>query len=112
MREGHNVGLVPGGYEEATLTVEDELRIFIKSRKGFIKYALQANYTIRPVLAPNEHKLFWTFRYFQNFRLWLNKVKIPGVIYWNRLYGAFLPRNIDYILVVGKGIRGRTYQPG
>ena len=40
LHEGINIGIVPGGYEEATLTVRDEMRIFIKNRKGFIKYAM------------------------------------------------------------------------
>ena len=30
MREGKNIGLVPGGFEEATITVKDELRVYIK----------------------------------------------------------------------------------
>ena len=37
---GQNIGLLPGGFEEATITVKDELRVYIKDRKGFIKYAL------------------------------------------------------------------------
>lgn len=40
MREGKNLGLLPGGYEEATLTTPDEVRLWINSRKGFIKYSL------------------------------------------------------------------------
>ena len=62
--KGTNIGLLPGGFEEATLTVTDEIRVFIKERKGFIKYALEYNYGIYPVLAVNEHKYFSTFRYF------------------------------------------------
>ncbi len=30
MRQGKPIGLVPGGFEEATLTVVDELRVYIK----------------------------------------------------------------------------------
>ena len=64
MKSGKNIALLPGGFEEATLTVQDQLRVFIKERKGFVKYSLENNYTIYPVLAVNEHKFFWTFRYF------------------------------------------------
>ena len=64
LSKGTNIGLLPGGFEEATLSVTDELRVFIKDRKGFIKYALEYNYGIYPVLAVNEHKYFSTFRYF------------------------------------------------
>lgn len=45
--------MVPGGYEEATLTTPKELRVYIKERKGFIKYALKYGYTIRPVIITN-----------------------------------------------------------
>lgn len=55
------VGLVPGGYEEATLTSPNQIKIYIKERKGFIKYALKYGYAIRPTLVYNEHKAFWTF---------------------------------------------------
>jgi hypothetical protein len=109
MKHKENIGLVPGGFEEATLTVRDELRIYIKERKGFIKYALENNYTIYPVLSINEHKMFWTFRYFLNFRLWLNKLKIPGVIFFNLKSLGFPPTDSDYQAIVGRGIRGRTY---
>ena len=64
MGRGQNIGLLPGGFEEATITVNDELRVYIKDRKGFIRYALEYNYGIYPVLAVNEHKYFSTFRYF------------------------------------------------
>lgn len=30
MKKGENIGLVPGGYEEATLTVNNEFRAYIK----------------------------------------------------------------------------------
>ena len=112
MKSGRNIALLPGGFEEATLTVQDELRIFIKERKGFVKYSLENNYTIYPVLAVNEHKFFWTFRYFEKLRLLLNKIKFPGVIYFNFKYGLFLPRDIDWVLVIGKGIKGKVYKNG
>ena len=86
--------------------------MYIQARKGFIKYALEFNYEIHPVLALNEHKMFWTFRYFQNFRLWLNKFKMPAIFYWNLKYGPYLPRDLDWIAVVGKGIKGRKYAEG
>ena len=39
--EGKNVALIPGGFQEATLYARGEHRVFIKQRKGFIKYALR-----------------------------------------------------------------------
>ena len=61
MRDGKkHLGVVPGGYEEATLTSRNKLNVFIKERKGFVKYALKYGYAMRPVIVFNEHKAFWT----------------------------------------------------
>ena len=81
------------------------MRVFIENRKGFIKYALKYGYTIRPVIILKEHQLYNTFDYFTNFRLLLNKLKMPTVIFWSR-FGPFLPSKVELISVVGKGIRG------
>lgn len=40
MKEGNTIALLPGGFEEATLTSNTKERVFIKKRKGFIKYSL------------------------------------------------------------------------
>lgn len=40
MKRGDNIAILPGGFEEATITSTRECRTFIKNRKGFIKYAL------------------------------------------------------------------------
>lgn len=79
--------------------------MFIKHRKGFIKYALQHGYTIYPVLCYNEHKAFATLDKFTNFRLMLNKFKIPAVIFGMGFLGIFLPLNLDIINIVGRGIK-------
>lgn len=50
MKNGKNIGLIPGGFEEATLSTASAFRIYIKNRKGFIKMALQYGYKISPVL--------------------------------------------------------------
>lgn len=105
MGEGKTVGLVPGGFEEATLTTPKEIRVWIKNRKGFIKYALKYNYTIYPVLTYNEHKGFKTFDHFTSFRLFLNRLKIPTVMFWGGFLQCFFPLNVNFVSIVGKGIR-------
>lgn len=39
-------GILPGGSEEIILLVKGKERVYIKERKGFIKYALQVGYTL------------------------------------------------------------------
>ncbi len=47
--KGKNISLVPGGFEEATLTDINSEKIFIKERKGFIKDALKYGYKVHPI---------------------------------------------------------------
>ena len=98
--KGINFCVVPGGYEEATITDIDEERIFIKKRKGFIKYAIEYGYKVYPAYVFNEHKCFHTFGKLLNFRLWLNKFKMIGVFYFS-WYLGFLPNpNVDINTVI------------
>lgn len=54
MKNEENIGLVPGGFEEATVFSHKEYRIFNNNRKGFIKYAIEYGYCIHPVFVFNE----------------------------------------------------------
>lgn len=80
MKKGKSIGLVPGGYEEATVTSHKVFRLFLKNRKGFVKIALKHGYTLAPVVVLNEHKMFKTTDWGLKTRLWLNSFKIPSVL--------------------------------
>lgn len=104
MKSGRKILMVPGGFEEATITNYNENRVFVKNRKGFIKYALKYGYTVHPCYGFNENKAFY---YFTNVKLGLlmNKLKIPGVLFYSRFLGI-LPNNDQGIyFVIGKGIK-------
>jgi 2-acylglycerol O-acyltransferase 2 len=102
MKKGKNLRFIPGGFEEATLTNSEKDRVFINSRKGFIKYALQNGYTLYPSYTFNENKIYNTINCFEKFRLWLNKLKLPGALFYGRFF--FLPKqDIELITVIGKG---------
>ena len=80
------------------------MRIFIKKRFGFIKYALKYGYTIYPAITLNEHKQFATFDKFLWLRYQINKLKFPGVFFFSK-WLLFLNPNFEMITVVGKGIK-------
>lgn len=60
MKKGVNLSFVPGGFEEATMTSTKEYRLFIKKRKGFIKFALKYKYKVYPLFVFNENKMYNT----------------------------------------------------
>eukprot|EP01090_Pellita_catalonica_P007977 TRINITY_DN18600_c0_g1_i1.p1 TRINITY_DN18600_c0_g1~~TRINITY_DN18600_c0_g1_i1.p1 ORF type:complete len:320 (-),score=36.46 TRINITY_DN18600_c0_g1_i1:103-1062(-) len=45
----YNIAIIPGGVAEMMLSDKNEERIFIKKRKGFIKFALQTGLDLIPV---------------------------------------------------------------
>ncbi len=55
---------MPGGYEEATITSNKEYRVYIKNRKGFIKYAIKYGYKIYPIFVFGENNAYKTFDIF------------------------------------------------
>jgi hypothetical protein len=103
MKKGKNIIFVPGGFECATLTNYDKDRTFIKIRKGFIKYALEFGYSIYPCYTFNENKVYFTINIFEKFRLLLNKIKLPGTIFYSK-YLFFPNSDIDLFTVIGKPV--------
>ncbi|KRX11234.1 hypothetical protein PPERSA_07759 [Pseudocohnilembus persalinus] len=76
--KGENFGLIPGGFEEATLNTTKENRLYLKKRKGFMKYALKYGYKIYPSFVFGENQLY------NCVEMSLNKYKLPGVIAYSR----------------------------
>jgi hypothetical protein len=105
MKKGKNISLVPGGFEEATLTDYNSEKIFIKERKGFIKYALKYGYKVHPIYCFNENRLFYTITSFEALRLFLNKFKIPAVIAIGAKYLLFPNYDVNRVTVFSSGIQ-------
>eukprot|EP01084_Bolivina_argentea_P144289 253191_1 len=101
MKKGISFGLLPGGFNEATAFKYGENVIYIKARKGFIKYCLQYGYELLPAyhfgecesyknLFATQDRDSWIWKLKQ----WFSQRKIPTVFpigpYW---YSPFLPRS-------------------
>lgn len=56
--------MLPGGFEEATISTSKENRVFVKERKGFIKYAIRYGYKVFPVFTFGENKMYNTVERF------------------------------------------------
>jgi len=42
--------------------------------------------------------------------MWLNKVKLPGVVFFHPKSLFFYPPECEFITVVGKGLKGKEYK--
>ena len=60
----------------------------------------------------NEHRAFKTFDHWTKARLFLNKLKIPSVIFWGGFLQIFFPIDVDFVTIVGKGIQRRKENIG
>lgn len=104
MPTGANIALLPGGFEEATLYKRGVHRLYIKKRQGFIKYALQYGYAIRAGYVFGEEETYWTIKIWPKLMLWLNKFKIPGVVFVGKFF--FLPNpDLNLYVVIGKPVQ-------
>ena len=104
MKKKKNMIIIPGGFEEATITNYNEDRVFIKDRKGFIKYALQYGYKIYPSYCFNENKTHYYFTWIKLGHL-MNKIKMPGVIFMSKFLNFLPNQNVKLITVIGEGIQ-------
>lgn len=99
MKENKRICFVPGGFEEASLTSENHYTLYTE-HKGFLKYAMQYGYSIRPVFVFNENKAYHTIDRFYKFRLLLNKYKLGGTLFYSKYLPLFPDHNIAIQIVV------------
>lgn len=103
MKERKTMALIPGGFEEATLTYDKADRVYIKSRQGFVKYALQNGYSLSPTYAFGENKCFKNVQGAWKFRLWLNSLGFPAIVPYS--FPPPLPYDDSLHVVVGKPLQ-------
>lgn len=104
LTNGDNICFSPGGFEEATISDHRKDRVFVRSRKGFIKYALEFGYKLYPCYTFNENKAYYTYNGLEKFRLWVNKFKFPAAIFMGK-YWIFPRDDLKFYTVMGKGIQ-------
>lgn len=106
MRAKKSIGIIPGGFEEATLHCQSADRVYIKQRKGLFKYALQHGpYNVVPVYAFGEKDTYYNIQGMWKFRFWLNSLGIPAIVPFGAWFCPFLPRpSAEMTVVVGTPI--------
>jgi 1-acyl-sn-glycerol-3-phosphate acyltransferase len=104
MRKGEHQALIPGGFEEATITSgSTQDRVYIKKRAGFLKYCLQHGVDVCPAFAFGEAALYGNLQGMWKLRLALNAQGMPAVVPFG-VWGTLLPRRRPLHVVVGAPI--------
>ena len=104
MKAGGSLALIPGGFEEATLAERGVDRVYLKSRVGFIKYALQFGFRVHPVYSFGEVDLYQCMTGHYGLRHALNKYSVPTAVFWGFL-GLFPRPDTSIHTVIGKAIQ-------
>lgn len=106
MQRQETLALIPGGFEEASITTQNANRVFLKNRKGFVKYALQSGYALIPTFVFGENTTYFNFQGFWSLRFILNSFGIPAVAPIGKWWCPLMPRNKEGIhIVVGKALK-------
>jgi len=112
MRQRKSIALLPGGVEEAAISSARADRVFLRDRKGWIKYALQHGYSITPVFTFGERETYATADSLVPLRLWLCTFGLAGTLLSmllvfpvGRWWCPILPRNRRLHTVVGTALK-------
>ncbi len=105
MKRGVSFGLIPGGFHEATICSPSTDRVFLKDRKGFVKYALQHGYALQPVYTFGESDTYSNLQGSWSLRWTLNDWKVPAIVPVGRWWCPLLPRACELHTVGGLPLR-------
>lgn len=99
--ERSSVFVYPGGEKEQLETIYGQQRVFLKSRKGFVKLAIEHGAHLVPVYAFGETDLYTHSQALIGVRKWLvNKFGVAVPFLWGQ-YGL-MPYRTPVTLVFGK----------
>mmetsp|Transcript_2993 Transcript_2993/g.5740 ORF Transcript_2993/g.5740 Transcript_2993/m.5740 type:complete len:320 (+) Transcript_2993:164-1123(+) len=105
MESRENLAIVPGGIEESTIHSKAVNRIFLRSRKGFVKYALRYGYDLVPVWVDGESQTYFNAQGGWAWRLALNRHKLPAVAAFGAWFCPIMPNpSVDLKAHVGTPI--------
>jgi len=94
--------MVPGGFHEATISCPGRERVYLKTRMGFVKYALRHGYDLVPCYTVGEADLLTNPQGCWGPRFLLNNFNIPAVLPFGwPLFPLFPRRGVDMVTVIG-----------
>ena len=100
MARGDNIAMAVGGFEEATYYEYGRHKAFVRGRGGFVKFCLRHGYAIHPFYVFGEERTYRALTVGLRFRLLLNRLRIPGVLFFGRWWCPLMPDPTARITVV------------
>lgn len=105
MERGDSVAFMPGGFFDAVVFEYKKNVVFLKERKGFVKYCLQYGYRLHPVYTFGECESYYTLPAMKDLRMKIAKYNVPMVAFFGWPLCPFLPRPESKLLTyVGEAI--------
>mmetsp|Transcript_26067 Transcript_26067/g.49229 ORF Transcript_26067/g.49229 Transcript_26067/m.49229 type:complete len:156 (-) Transcript_26067:156-623(-) len=105
MKKQESFGIVAGGFNEASQFARNQERVYLRKRKGFIKYALQYGYKVCPAYTFGESNTYWNLGWMPHaVKETLNRLGIPTVAPFGQWWFPLLPHADQGIhTIVGAG---------
>jgi hypothetical protein len=100
IKNGYSIALLIGGAEEAKFSNYGNTNLILKSRKGFLKLAIENNLTLLPIYTLGNNNIYKSYD-FDVFNIFYYFKKITG-IWFPR--GKIIFNKINFITIIGKEI--------
>lgn len=92
LSNGENIALLPGGFEEATLSKFGVHRLYLSHRKGFITLLLKYGYKLKLCYTFGENRNYHNAQFGLRQRVAGGKYSIPGILPFGAPWFPLLPR--------------------
>lgn len=93
LSKGENIALLPGGFEEATLSKFGVHRLYLSHRKGFITLLLKYGYKVKLCYTFGENRNYHNAQFGMKQRVAGGKYSIPGILPFGVPWCPLLPRS-------------------
>ena len=100
-----DVVIVPGGIAEMTLVQQSGVeRLYLQSRRGFIRLAIRHGRPLVPVYCFGETSVFQQYGCFQRTRQWLSRKLKISIVFFRGRNCTLVPRRVPLNVVIGTPI--------
>jgi len=111
LRKGHSLMVIPGGEKEMIDTKSGVEEVYLKTRKGFVKLALEADAALVPTYVFGCVDLYDTYTAFFAPREWLRKTFGVCIPLYRGTFG-FIPKRVPCDVVMGEPLEVTCAVPG